>query len=84
MQRRAPIILGEIQLHFIFTLDFIYQCHHHRSELWNLYFLQPPYLQRYADGVAGKGAPLYNCFDFVGGTIIRICIPVLNERVVAI
>ena len=32
--------------------------------------------------VAGKGAPLYNCFDFVGGTIVRICRPVLIERVV--
>ena len=28
-------------------------------------FLKPPYLQRYADAVAGKGAPLYNCFNFV-------------------
>ena len=25
---------------------------------------------------------LYNCFDFVGGTIACICIPVLNEMVV--
>ena len=74
--------MGEIQLRLIFTLDFIYQRHHHRLELWNLHFLQPPYLQRYADAVAGKGAPLNNCFDFVGGTIARICKPVLNERVV--
>ena len=66
----------------IFTLDFIYQHHHHRLELWNLYFLQPPYIQRYTDAVAGKGASLFNCFDFVGGTIDRICRPVLNERVV--
>ena len=33
--------------------------------------LQPPYLQSYVDAVAGKGAPLYNCFDYVGGTIAR-------------
>ena len=66
----------------IFTLDFIYQRHHHRLELQNLCSLQPPYLQRYADAEAGKGPHLYNCFDFVGGTIARICIPVLNERVV--
>ena len=37
----------------IFTLDFIYQRHHRR--LWSLCFLQPPYLQRYPDAVAGKG-----------------------------
>ena len=29
----------------IFTLDFIYQHHHYRLESWNLYLLQPPYLQ---------------------------------------
>ena len=66
----------------MFVIDFIYQSHHHRLELWNLNFLQPPYLQKYADAVAGKCAPLYNCFDFVVGTIARICLPVLNERVV--
>ena len=47
-----------------------------------MYILQPPCTQRYADAVAGKGPPLYNCFDFVGGTIARICRPILNERVV--
>ena len=73
--------LGEIQVRLIFTLNFIYQRHHHRLELRNLYSLQPPYLQKYADAVARKGAPLYNCFDFVGGTIACICKPVLNERV---
>ena len=39
-------------------------------------------MQSYADAVAGKGAPLYNCFDYVGGTIARICRPVLYERMV--
>ena len=72
----------QIQVRLIFTLNFIYQRHHHRLELQNLYSLQLPYLQKYADAVAGKGAPLYNCFDFVGGTIACICIAVLNERVV--
>ena len=42
----------------IFTLDFLYQRHHHRLESWDLFFVQPPYLQRYADAVAGKGASL--------------------------
>ena len=58
------------------------QCNHHRLESWNLCFLQPPYLQRYADVVAGKGATLYNCFDFVDGVIARICRPLLSKRVV--
>ena len=34
------------------------------------------------DAVAGKGAPLYNCLGYVGGTIACIFIPVLNEKVV--
>ena len=42
----------------IFTLDFLYQRHHHRLESWDLFFVQPPYLDQYADGVAGKSAPL--------------------------
>ena len=74
--------MGEIQVSLIFTLNFIYQRHHLRLEIRNFYSLQPPYLQKYADAVAGKGSPLYNCFDFVAGTIACICIPVLNERVV--
>ena len=70
------------ELCFIFTLDFIYQRHHHKLESWNLYFLQLPYFQRYADAVTEKGAPSYNCFDFVDGTIARVCRPLLNKRVV--
>ena len=46
------------ELRLIFTLNFIYQRHHHRLVSWNLFFVQPPYLQRYADAVARKGAPL--------------------------
>ena len=74
--------LGENQLRLIFTLDFIYKRRYHRLELWNLYFLRLPYLHRHVDAVAGKGAPLYNCFDFVNGAIARVFRPVLNERVV--
>ena len=71
-----------MQVRLIYTLNFIYRRHHHRPELRNFYSLQPPYLQKYADAVAGKGAPLYNCFDFTGGTIAFICILVLNEKAV--
>ena len=46
------------ELHLIFPLDFVYQRHHHRLQLWNLYSLQPPYLQRYVNAVAGKDATL--------------------------
>ena len=74
--------LGEIQVWLIFTLNFIYQRHYRGLELRNLYSLKPPYLQKYVDAAAEKGAPLYNCFGFVGGLIACICIPVLNERVV--
>ena len=42
------------ELHLIFTLAFIYQRHHHRLESRNLFFVQPPYLQRYADAVLEK------------------------------
>ena len=37
-------------------------------------------LQRYANAVAGKDAPLHNCFNFVHEAVARICRPVLNER----
>ena len=50
-------IQNPTELRFIFTFGFVYQRHHHRLESWSLYFLQPSYLQRYADTVAGKGAP---------------------------
>ena len=74
--------MGEIQFRLIFALDFIYQHYHHRLELWNLNFLQQPFLHRYADAEAALGTPLYNCFDYVGGTIAPSCKPVLIERVV--
>ena len=63
-----------------FTFDFIDQRHYHRIESWNLYFLQPPFLQGYTDAVAGKGASLYNTFDFADGAIARIYRRALNER----
>ena len=74
--------MGEIQVRFMLALNFIYQRHHHSLEIRNSYSLQLPYLKEYADAVAGKGAPLYNCLGYVGGTIACIFIPVLNEKVV--
>ena len=60
-------VWNPIELCFIFRLDFIHQRHQRRLESWNLYFLQPPYIQRYADAVDGGGAPADWCFDFVHG-----------------
>ena len=82
MQRRAPIIWAKFNfiryLHLILFINVTIT-----GQNYGLYIvLQPPYLQSYADAVAGKGAPLYNCFDYVGGTIARICRPVLYERMV--
>ena len=82
MQKTCSHYLGEIQVRLIFALNFIYQRHHRRIELRNLYSVQPPYLQKYADAVAGEGAPLYDCFDLIARTIACICILVLNETVV--
>ena len=56
----------------ILELHFVYQRHHHRLQLWIAYLIQPSYLQRYINPVAGKGAPLCNYFDFVDETNARI------------
>ena len=69
-----------ICLAFNAILDFIYQHHHHQLQSWGLNFLQPRFLQNYADAVSQKGAPLNNCFRFVDGTLISICRPSLNQR----
>lgn len=39
-------------------------------------------LQRYADAVANKGAPLQNCFGFIDGTVSPIARPDTNQRIV--
>ena len=70
----------EICLIFNDVLHFIYQHHHHRLQSWDLNFLQPRFLQSYADAVSQKGAPLNNCFGFVDGTLISICRPSLCQR----
>ena len=70
----------EICLIFNEVLDFVYQHHDHRLQLWDLNFLKPRFLQSYADAVSHKGAPLNNCFGFVDGTLITIWRPSLNLR----
>ena len=59
------------ELRLIFTLNFIYQFITITDKSRGiLHFLQPPYLQIYADAAAGKGAPLYDCFDFANRTVL--------------
>ena len=62
------------------VLDFIHHCHHHRLQSWDLNFLQPRFVQSYADAVSQKGAPLNTCFGYVDGIHISFCRPSLNQR----
>lgn len=62
--------------------SYIYELHGHRISQWNLDLLQPEYLQRYANAIAQKGAPLLNCFGFIDGTVRPICRPGKNQRFV--
>ena len=72
----------EICLIFNEVLDFISQHHYHRLQSWDSNFLQPRFLQSYADTVSQEGAPLNNCLGFVDGTLIFTCRPSLNQRLV--
>ena len=64
------------------VVDYIYQAHGHRLTQWNNLLLNPAALQRYADAIARKGAPLENCFGFVDGTVRQICRPNENQSTV--
>ena len=64
------------------VVDYIYQAHGHRLTQWNNLLLNPAALQRYADAIARKGAPLENCFGFVDGTVRSICRPNENQSTV--
>eukprot|EP00794_Sanderia_malayensis_P013444 gene13444-biopygen10745 len=43
--------------------------------------LAPENLQRYANAVHAKGAPLRNCWGFIDGTVRAISRPGINQRV---
>ena len=63
------------------VLDYIYQAHSHRILQWNHQQLSQANLERFAEVVHRKGAPLNNCFAFVNGTIRPICRPgTVNQR----
>ena len=63
------------------VLDYIYQAHSHRILQWNHQQLSQANLERFAEVVHRKGAPLNNCFAFVDGTVHPICRPgTVNQR----
>ena len=72
----------ELCLIFNTVLDHIYNQHGQKLRTWNWPILAPPSLQRYADCVYQKGAPLQNCFGFIDGTVRRIARPQRNQRIV--
>ena len=64
------------------VLEFVYNSHDHRLESWNQPFFLPQVLERYAQIIHNRGAPLQNCFGFVDGTLCRIARPQNNQRAV--
>lgn len=72
----------ELCILFNHMLSFVYTHHHFRLESWDQWFLQPEILQNFAEVIHGKGAPLLNCFGFIDGTVIPICRPRENQRIV--
>ena len=72
--------LIEACLIFNHVLDFVYQTHQHRLNSWNQLFLNTPALEQYARSIHTHGAPLENCFGFIGRTLCKIAQPKNNQR----
>ena len=64
------------------VLDFIYNTHRHRITQWHHNVLNPAALQIFSNAIADKGAALYNCFEFVDGTVRLVCRPGEQQRVI--
>ena len=47
---------------------------------FNQPWLSPANLKRYADYIYQNGAPLENCWGFVGGTVHSVCRPREGQR----
>lgn len=62
------------------VLDYIYNQHGFRLTRWNDVLMNPEMLQIYANTISAKGAPLDMCFGFIDGTLVRICRPGKNQR----
>ena len=61
------------------VLDHVYRTHQHRICQWYPEVMNPLALQRYADAVANKGAPLQNCFGYIDGIVRAIARPDTNQ-----
>ena len=72
----------ELCMIFNTVVEFLYNEHGHLVSRWNEALLSPFNLQRYAVSIAGKGAPLKNCFGFVDGTVRPVCRPKRNQKTV--
>ena len=64
------------------VVDYIQRAHGHRLTQWNNLLLNPAALQRYADAIARKGAPLESCFGFVDSAVRPFCRPYENQGTV--
>ncbi|CAB3990061.1 Hypothetical predicted protein [Paramuricea clavata] len=64
------------------VVDFIFNEHGHLISQWNESLLSSENMQRYADSISSKGAPLGNCFGFINRTVRPICRPKRNQKVV--
>ena len=60
--------------------NWIYAHHGHRITQWNRTILNTLELEKYAEAVFNKGAPLRNCFGFVDGIVRPITRPRENQR----
>ena len=63
------------------VMDYIYEKHHTKLTQWNQAILNPTAIQRYADRIHEKGAPLENCFGFIDGTVRPVSRPRQYQRV---
>ena len=54
------------------VLDHVYRTHEHRICQWYPEVMNPLALQRYADAVANKCAPLQNCLDLLMAPLDRL------------
>ena len=72
----------ELCMVFNTVVECIFNQHGHLTSQWNDSVLSAENLERYAESIANKGAPLRNCFSFVDGTVRPICRPSKNQRTV--
>ena len=74
-EAQISMIAGELT-------SLVYTNHHHRLETLNQPWLSAIELERFAQSIHNKGAPLQNCWGFIDGTVRPICRPGVNQRVV--